>query len=94
MILVRLRPGGVLHVASQNLTITPGQTARLPRSVIERYADRLEVIERTEPPPVPPATVAGYHVGGGWYQVPGHTLRVRKAEAELILRENIEDQAS
>lgn len=29
--------------------------------------------------------VADYHVGGGWYDVPGADKNVRKAEAERLL---------
>lgn len=57
---------------------------------MERHQGRLEVIEPDYPPtpataPREPVDVSQYHVGGGWYQLPDHPSKVRKAEAELLL---------
>jgi hypothetical protein len=84
--LVRLKPGGALSLGGLGLTIKPGQVHDLPRSVVERHAGRFEVV--TPDPasqPVVVTDVSSLHVGGGWYEIPGHVHRVRKEEAELLL---------
>lgn len=84
---VRLLPGGDLSVPAHGIHLTAGDEADLPRAVVERHVGRLEVLapdppERLE---VKEVDVTPYHVGGGWYEVPGREGKVRKAEAELLL---------
>ncbi len=81
---VRLLPGGALALAALGITLRAGDIAHLPRRVIERHAGRLEVLEPTVEPPEP-VDVMTFHTSGGWYEVPGHPQKVRKAEAELLL---------
>ena len=84
--IVRLKPGGALGLPALGLTIHAGEVHDLPRRVVERHAGRFEVVT---PEPhtalAPTVDVSELHVGGGWYEVPGHIARVRKEEAEMLL---------
>ena len=90
MIRVRLLPGGALHVGSLGLTMHPGQEVLLPRAVVDRHDGRFVVIEPDDelpPEPIEPVDVSTFHTGGGWYESPHWDGKVRKAEAELHLRD-------
>lgn len=85
---VRLLPGGDLSIPAHGIHLRAGDEAHLPVWVVERHQGRLEVLDAGPGPgaePRPPVDVSQYHVGGGWYLVPGHEQKVRKAEAELLL---------
>jgi hypothetical protein len=84
----RLLPGGSLLLPALRLNINPGDEVDLPRAVIARHAGRFELLESapiTDAEPYQPPNVADYHVGGGWYAIPDHPHKVRKAEALLLL---------
>lgn len=81
---VRLLPGGNLSLPALGVRLRPGDEADVPRVIVERYAGRLEVLDRNPATPVR-VDVSEFHVGGGWYAVPGVDGRVRRAEAELHL---------
>lgn len=58
----------------------------LPRSVVDRYAERFKVLAGDPIPEAPsdPVDVTAFHKGGGWYDL-GDGEKVRRAEAEARL---------
>lgn len=82
---VRYTARGALTLGALGVTLKQGDVDDLPSTVVDRYADRFEVLANPDPPPPPPDVDASeFHVGGGWYDL-GDGVKVRKAEAEARL---------
>jgi hypothetical protein len=85
-VLVRVRKLGTGTLSWGAGHVDGGQEASIPYGVAIRYAHRLEFLEdMPQPDPSISLDVTEYHVGGGWYELPGHDGRVRRVEALRLL---------
>lgn len=89
----RLKPGGTLTlaVAGKKTRLEPGDVIDAPQETLERYGHRFVFLDRPAPRArVMMPRVDQYEVSPGWYQVPGVSKKVRKAEAVAALKHQSE----